>query len=315
MTMPRNGRPKHQQSRDGGGRYSADSTRLEESLVSGNPSILELPGHFVAARGKTGSDFLINDPASEISLLANLENIYDNYSSINSYVPTKTDLSYIMLVINSGIDFSLSDEQGNPVNATVYVQEPLINNLNSFQTSGEKLQVLIFPEPQIGAYYITINGKETFQLDAYMYDQEGNLIGGKYETMSENIIGANTTIIQFIYNYNSITYSSGDDDNDGVIIGDYCPKTTCDIFDPLGTNRWEWSENGWHAQTPRGKGKAYGPQISFNMTDTFGCSCKQILDILEKDTLEKLRGHRKYGCSKSILERFIYDMGQNELDY
>lgn len=300
-------------------RYDADSVKLEEDLIMGHPSILEFPGHFVVARGKTSSDFLINDPASESYLLSPLESTRGIYSSINSYIPTDTDLSYIMLIVSGDINISLFDATNHPINTNTYIQEPLKNNLDNSQTSGEKLQILLFPEPQIGIYYIEIKGKEkSFQLDAYMYDQEGNLIGNKYKSISGNISDTSPTFIQFIYSYNSVTYSFidiNDTDEDGVTIGDYCLETTFDIFDySLGVNRWRWSEKCWNTQKPRGKGKANRPQISYKTTDTFGCSCKQIIDILEMSSLEKLEGHRKFGCSRSILDKFIADMNYNEFN-
>jgi hypothetical protein len=192
-------------------RYHANSIKLEEELLQGRPPILELPGHFIVTKGKAGSDFLINDPASEIDLLSILENTRGMYSSIISYVPTNTDLSYIMLVVDSDTQIYLFDSMGNLVNTSSYIQEPLQNNLDKSQTSGESYRILLFPEPKSDIYSVTIEGEDgPFQLDAYMYDQEGNLIGNKYTPIAGAITNKAPVRFQFTYDNNSIVYSLAD---------------------------------------------------------------------------------------------------------
>jgi len=192
-------------------RYHADPIKLEEELLQRRPPILELPGHFIVAKGKTNSDFLINDPISETNLLSILENTKGAYASINSYIPTNTDLSYMMFVIDSDTQISLIDSVGNPVNTNSYIQEPLQNNINEPQTSGEKLRILLFPEPQNSIYSVIVEKENgPFQLDVYMYDREGTLIGNTHTSIAGIISNEVPILIQFTYDENLIVYSLAD---------------------------------------------------------------------------------------------------------
>ena len=90
-------------------------------------------------------------------------------------------------------------------------------------------------------------------------------------------------------------------DNDGVPYGeDFCPNTVADEPDDekgLGTNRWIWDGKEWITSRPNGK----NPKGSFDMEYTFGCSCEQILAVLEEKTDGSFEGHWKFGCSSSII--------------
>lgn len=94
-----------------------------------------------------------------------------------------------------------------------------------------------------------------------------------------------------------------DADDDGVKDwDDMCPGTLYDSpSDGLGTNRWQYTETGWITMDPNGR----GPKASYEIADTLGCSCDQILNRLEVATGEEFEGHHKFGCSKSILEEWI----------
>lgn len=55
-------------------------------------------------------------------------------------------------------------------------------------------------------------------------------------------------------------------------------------------------------------GKAVGPNKSFTLNDTFGCSCLQIIDWLVAEDSEKygdMLGQREHGCSLGTMEEFI----------
>jgi hypothetical protein len=90
-------------------------------------------------------------------------------------------------------------------------------------------------------------------------------------------------------------------DNDGVPYGeDFCPNTVADEPDDekgLGTNRWIWDGEEWITSESKGK----GPKKSFDMGYTYGCSCEQILAVLEEKTGGSFDGHWKFGCSSSII--------------
>ncbi|ODS40587.1 MAG: hypothetical protein A7315_08165 [Candidatus Altiarchaeales archaeon WOR_SM1_79] len=89
-----------------------------------------------------------------------------------------------------------------------------------------------------------------------------------------------------------------DADND-TICGDvdYCVDTGADKPSArLGTNRWIWNGTEWITEKPKGK----GPQKSYTINDTQGCSCTQIIGILGLG-----KGHEKFGCSISAMDDFI----------
>jgi len=93
---------------------------------------------------------------------------------------------------------------------------------------------------------------------------------------------------------------SSDADNDGVMDDvDKCLSTTEDEpSEQLGVNRWIWNGNEWYTRLP----KTTGGATAKAPYDTYGCSCKQILDSMAESTGKDFGGHYKFGCSKSILE-------------
>lgn len=106
----------------------------------------------------------------------------------------------------------------------------------------------------------------------------------------------------------------GDTDNDGVSDDvDYCPNTQSDgeltgntkFSQPWGVHRWHYNETEF-IQQPNKNGN--GTQDPKSIGYTYGCSCKQILDILKDEGLGEFGGHYKFGCSTSILEDFHNNM-------
>jgi outer membrane protein assembly factor BamB len=153
-------------------RFGSDQTILENELIAGNPAILKLPGHFVVAKGKTGSDFDINDPATTRNLLSSYG---ESYLALNRYRATPTDLSYIMFAIDSDITLQLLDSEGNPVEESYFLDEPLVDDIDGNQTSGEELRIFLLPTPTQGNYTLEAAGSGTYQLDSYLYSREGDV--------------------------------------------------------------------------------------------------------------------------------------------
>lgn len=93
-----------------------------------------------------------------------------------------------------------------------------------------------------------------------------------------------------------------DDDGDGIDDGDdACSETAASDSDAgvpsryLGTNRWADVDGDGVFDTIKPRGN--GPQLSFDMYDTAGCSCAQIIEELDLG-----KGHTKFGCSISAME-------------
>jgi len=106
-----------------------------------------------------------------------------------------------------------------------------------------------------------------------------------------------------------------DDDEDGISNDeDFCPNTKSDYTDFLseyGVHRWYWNENMWNQQ-PNSKGK--GNHEPFDDNYTYGCSCKQILDLLKGEGYGEFGGHYKFGCSTSILQDFHQYVADGDID-
>jgi len=93
-----------------------------------------------------------------------------------------------------------------------------------------------------------------------------------------------------------------DEDEDGVWDEiDHCPGTVIPESVPtlkLGTNRFALVDDDLIFDTKSPKGK--GPRATFDIFDTAGCSCEQ---IIEEQELGK--GHTKYGCSLGEMEDWV----------
>ncbi len=145
-------------------------SQLATDLTNSHPDILEEPGHFIIAKGINGSTFDINDPAYN-----NRHTLNDGYNntflSMNRYIPSFTDLSYIMLTINPKYKITITDSSSNPVDVIQYVQQPLNDDLTGFP-SGQPVKFLYFKQPPTGDYNVTISGNETgmYSLGSYLYD-------------------------------------------------------------------------------------------------------------------------------------------------
>ncbi|MFQ5647965.1 MAG: thrombospondin type 3 repeat-containing protein, partial [Candidatus Aenigmatarchaeota archaeon] len=97
-----------------------------------------------------------------------------------------------------------------------------------------------------------------------------------------------------------------DVDGDGVPDDvDKCPGTTLDILqNTLKPNNHYYTDNAWWTNT----GSANSPDIvlsQYTMTDTFGCSCGQILYCKPGDN----NGELKYGCSPGTMNVWTGQQG------
>lgn len=83
----------------------------------------------------------------------------------------------------------------------------------------------------------------------------------------------------------------------------------------LGVNRLMWTDNyDWDdffttlsSKTVKGKTNFFAAKSEFTLAMTNGCGCTQILDKLQEynpSLYGNMEGHRKFGCSKSVVEEF-----------
>jgi hypothetical protein len=96
-----------------------------------------------------------------------------------------------------------------------------------------------------------------------------------------------------------------DDDGDGVLNDDdLCPDTMIPESVPtihLGTNRWALVDDDGVFDTNPPNGE--GPGFMFDLEDTGGCSCEQIIEMWDLG-----QGHEKFGCSNGVMLDWVLDV-------
>jgi len=99
-----------------------------------------------------------------------------------------------------------------------------------------------------------------------------------------------------------VLYVFKDSDRDGVTDKlDACPGTVIPeaaASAGLGVNRWALTDDDGIFDTRESNGK--GPQVSFDIFETAGCSCEQ---IVEQQHLGA--GHLKFGCSIGAMQNWV----------
>ncbi len=99
-----------------------------------------------------------------------------------------------------------------------------------------------------------------------------------------------------------VLFLAKDSDGDGVTDDlDVCPATVIPEaagMTELGVNRWALFDDNREFDTTAPNG--VGPQLAFDIFDTAGCSCEQ---IVEKQHLGK--GHMKFGCSIGVMQNWV----------
>ena len=152
---------------------SNTNTQVLSDLQNNLPDILSEPGHFIVSTGTQGSTYTINDPYYPKTLLTDYGDTF-NYGG--QFKPSHTDLSYVMLVGDSTVNFSASDGNGNPIGQQID-ESPIQNPSDLSQTSGEDLHVFYIPQPQDGNYTVQISGNsnQNVSISRYVYDEHGNV--------------------------------------------------------------------------------------------------------------------------------------------
>lgn len=150
-----------------------DNTQLDTDLSASQPDILEVPGHFIVAKGKTDSSYLINDPFYERD---SLDDEYENsYVSLGRYIPSHTDLSYIQIISNPELNIELKDQNGS-VPVENFIQSPISNPVTG-QPSGDPVRIVYKPQPLGGNYQIALSASSPtpYKLEVFIYDTQGRV--------------------------------------------------------------------------------------------------------------------------------------------
>lgn len=162
---------------------TSDQLSLYAQLSLKQPVILEVPGHFVTAYQYRQNDNIVDivDPywTTTRTTLASYNN---TYISKRSFVPSHTDLSYILSTTDTDINSKLFRKENNVwievSDVTNYTQNPILNQEESFLTLVKPFNVLEYSKPLEGEYELRLHKNSPGQGEAqiYAYDLEGNPI-------------------------------------------------------------------------------------------------------------------------------------------
>lgn len=153
-------------------RLPASNETLKNELLAGRPGILKLPGHFVVGKGIDQDDILINDPGRNKTKLSEYGG---SYLALNQFIPSHTDLSYILFTIDPQYNLKLTNNLGFKVGET-FVDEPIDDDVTETASNGESLRTLLLPVPWDGQYNLEVTGPGgEYNLESYLYDTNGNV--------------------------------------------------------------------------------------------------------------------------------------------
>ncbi len=155
-------------------RSGFDTTELKDKLSLHLPGILEVPGHFIVAKGTTDTSFLINDPYYSRDKLSDGYN--NSYTSLGTFTPSNTDLSYILLTSPNSLSLKLKTSSESAI-ITSFTQQPISSATPSAKPAGKPFTMLLSPKPLSGNYLIEITGtpKTLYTLQVYLYDSQGEV--------------------------------------------------------------------------------------------------------------------------------------------
>jgi len=195
--------------------YNPSPSILDGVLNTHNHGILELSNviespsreHFVVATGKQEKNYGIHDP-----FFTNRTNLYPSYitnpiARVGYYKITNSDFSVLLLAINPTLDIQFTDENGNNV-GDIFIQNPIADLVN--HTNNETaLKMFRFQNPPSGTYTFTVSGNQnqTYQLDTYIYDIDGN---GGVQTTTGTVGPNNTETFSIVFDTTSATNSTID---------------------------------------------------------------------------------------------------------
>ena len=147
-------------------------TQLKTDLENNIPGILEEPGHFIVGKGTLGSSFSINDP---YFIRTSLSDYSNTFLSLGRFIPSHTDLSYLMFVVDDGITLTVKNSNGNVIGGG-FTQAPLDQD-GGIGKNGPPAYFYYVPIPASGSYTVQLssNGQKKYALQTFTYDVDGNI--------------------------------------------------------------------------------------------------------------------------------------------
>ena len=155
-------------------RFGNNQNDLITELKNGSPPILKEQGHYVVAKSQLISSFGINDPA--FSERVTLDSYGNTYLAMNTFRPTHTDLSYIMLTIDPKYSLQVFDNAGNEILGHTFIEEGLVDDADASQNTSGSISVFQLPTPREGIYKVNLSGNPgQYDLNFYTYDKDANV--------------------------------------------------------------------------------------------------------------------------------------------
>lgn len=152
-------------------RQPYNETYLSNQIEADLLPILNTTGHFVTAHGAETDSWLISDPLSTDTTELDKNN---EIVTINTFLPSLTDLSYMMFVGPTEIFTQLTDSEENLI-AVVSADEELKDEEGLISASLSRISTLEKPSP--GTYHLTVtnNSDANKELKIYLYDMDGHV--------------------------------------------------------------------------------------------------------------------------------------------
>lgn len=149
-----------------------DKILLTNDLENNIPNILEVPGHFIVAKGINKETYNINDPFYDRKTLSDGYN--NSFISSGRFIKSNTDLSYIILISNPEITINLLSK--NVDNYQEFISQPIINPFSK-EKNGSDQRIIYISKPNSDIYLFKLTSKVTnkYTLKLYLYDSLGNV--------------------------------------------------------------------------------------------------------------------------------------------
>jgi len=176
-----------------------DIAELKADIDNHIPSILEvgLAGgqHFVVGKGVYGDKIWINDPGFERN---DLTAYGSEYVSTRRFVPSNTDLSYLVFDVDANVEMVLKDEFGNEV-GDASLEAPISDPLGLVVNSLGQLRVVRHGEPPSGNFTLEVSSVDdsSYDLNGFLYD-----IGGEVKVIDVSgvVPGGGTDVYVISFN-------------------------------------------------------------------------------------------------------------------
>ncbi|MBP9702411.1 hypothetical protein KBD69_01870 [Candidatus Woesebacteria bacterium] len=140
-----------------------------DEIDSGQYPIVNEGGHFVTLYDHDETNYIVNDPLDETRQSKAKS---DPLVSINTYTPSDTDLSYLMIVGESNTELELL-HSGTSVGSSY--TESIHDDIGGSATTSAK--VVMLPKPADGSYRLNVNipGTTGSQFKVYAYNTLGEV--------------------------------------------------------------------------------------------------------------------------------------------